>query len=139
LSSGWQAEQENLGLGSYASNPYSQAALLSRQRDIGNRTVLNTAGRHLYGGSTVSAHRGVASSYDRGRSALDAKASQDQTTYEQRMREADQSYQSGLGQLQESALERALQSTPQPAPAQQQQQPQQQQPARPKKPKGRGR
>jgi hypothetical protein len=112
----WQGQQEELGLGAGAGNPYSKMATLGNQRDIGNRAVRNSAGNQLYAGSTVNASRGVASAYDRGRQSIEAAFARGQAAYEQRKREAETGYESGLGELQEGALNRAIAQTPQAAP-----------------------
>jgi hypothetical protein len=108
-------EEEQTGIGANgANNPYSDAAMLKRQRDIGNRGAVNGAGNQLYAGSTVNAVRGVAGAYDRNLKGLEASFARNQELRRRQQQEAEADYQTGLGSIQESALDRAVESPSEP-------------------------
>ena len=100
-------QQEQFGLDG-SDNPYSHAAQLARERDIGNRANLNSAGLQLYSGSTINRARGVASAYDRGRQQLESEYASRQEEAKQGELDAEGTYQDALAKIREGALERAL-------------------------------
>lgn len=106
--------EDQYGFGAGASNPYSDAARLARERDAGQRGALNTAGNQIYAGSTINKERGVAAAYDRNRQALEASYNSKQDQLGRTQAETGQAYQLGLGRIKEGALERALSSEPAP-------------------------
>jgi hypothetical protein len=110
-----RSEQEQSGLGpAGADNPYSDAAMLKRQREAGSRGQLNTAGNQLYAGSTLNAQDQIASTYDQGFNALTAADAAGQAAYERGKNTANKGYELGLAKIREGALDRVLQSEPAP-------------------------
>jgi len=110
-----RAEQEQSGLGDeFANNPYSDAAMLKRQRDASSRGALNTAGNSLYSGSTLNRQSEIASRYDQGYQDLTAADARGAAAYQTGTDTAARSYQLGLGKIKEGAINRALESEPAP-------------------------
>lgn len=109
-------QQQQFGLGSGGETPYSQAAALKRQRKIGNKSNLNSAGLQLYSGSTINRARGVASAYDRGRQRLEADYARVQERTKQREAQARGEYGDALAEAREGALDRAAEQSPEPEP-----------------------
>lgn len=114
LSNRWQQQQEEMGLGEGASNPYSHASQLARERDNNQRGVVNTAGNNLYSGSTVNAQRQTERQYDEGFNQLTAAYDRNKAAYERGTGKTDRDYQLGMAAIKEGALNRALASEPQP-------------------------
>jgi len=106
--------QEDLGFGAGATNPYSSAALLARERAASQRGNLNTAGNSLYAGSTLNAARETETRYDEGRKKLEASYDRARTDYEQGGQETERDYKLGLAKIKEGALNRALEREPAP-------------------------
>lgn len=114
LAAKWQAQQEELGLGEGASNPYSHASQLSRERDANQRGITNTAGANLYAGSTVNAQRTATRQYDEGLGQLTAAYDRSKAAYERGTGQTDRDYQLGVSKIKEGAINRALESEPAP-------------------------
>jgi len=114
LTTGFQRTQEDLGLGEGASNPYSHAAQLARERDSNQRGITNTAGSNLYSGSTVNAQRQATSQYDESRKGLESEYDRAKTDYESGVGKTSRDYQQGIAAIKEGAINRALASEPQP-------------------------
>lgn len=108
-----RAQQEESGLGD-STDPYSHAAMLKRQRDIGQKTNLTAAGNHLYSGSTINQARGVSGAYDRGYQSLQAEDARQAASYERGTSNLGQQYQLGLSRIKEGAINRALERNPRP-------------------------
>ena len=119
-------ERRRIGLGAgYENNPYSQASLLQRQREIGNRGTINRAGNQLYAGATVNRLGGVERGYNEGRYNLEQSLAAKEAGWNQQRQEAEAKQQEAQLAAQEGALERAANEAPAPAPVgggQQQQQ-----------------
>ncbi|HEX7246424.1 MAG TPA: hypothetical protein VF245_12765 [Solirubrobacterales bacterium] len=114
LSNRWQQQQEEMGLGEGASNPYSHASQLARERDNNQRGVTNTAGNNLYSGSTVNAQRQTQSQYDEGFNQLTAAYDRSKQAFERGSGKTERDYQQGMAAIKEGAINRALASEPQP-------------------------
>lgn len=117
LRGNWDAEQRSIGLGAgYENNPYSQASLLVRQREIGTRGTINRAGNQLYAGSTVNRLGGVERGYNEGYAHL----SEDYEARRAREEREELATQHEVQQQQEeaqlAAIERAREEAPEPAP-----------------------
>lgn len=106
--------QEDLGFGAGATNPYSSAAQLARERDAAQRGTLNAAGNSLHAGSTLNATRETAQRYDEGRKALEQSYDRSRTDYESGGQQTERDYQLGLAKIKEGALNRALEKEPAP-------------------------
>lgn len=116
LRGNWDAEQRSIGIGQgYENNPYSQASLLQRQREIGIRGINQRPGQ-LYSGATIN-HLGQA---ERGYNEDFAHL---QESYEARkagVEREELATQHEIQQAQEAAqlaaIERAREAEPEPAP-----------------------
>lgn len=113
----WDAEQRSIGIGQgYENNPYSQASLLQRQREIGNRGAINGAGNQLYAGSTVNHLGQVERGYNEGYAHLqeqyEARKAQVEREETATQHEAEQEQE----EAQLAAIERAREEAPEPAP-----------------------
>lgn len=107
----------NIGLGAgYENNPYSQASLLQRQREIGMRGTLNRAGNQLYAGSTVNRLGGVDRSYGEGRYNLEQLKAAKEAQWDQRSERALHAKEGADEEAQWGAIERASDAPPAPAP-----------------------
>lgn len=109
-----RSEQEQSGLGEFSNNPYSDAALLKRQRDASSLGQLQTVGNQLYAGSTINAQAQVASQYDQGLKGIESADAEGAASYERGVNSANRGYQLGLGKIKEGAINRALESEPAP-------------------------
>jgi len=110
-------ERRRIGLGAgYENNPYSQASLLQRQREIGNRGTINRAGNQLYAGSTVNRLGTVERGYNEGRYNLEQSLAAKEAGWGQQRQEAEAKQQEAQLAAQEGALERAANEAPAPAP-----------------------
>jgi hypothetical protein len=114
LTAARNAEEEQSGLGAGADNPYSDAAMLKRQREANSRGQLNTAGNSLYSGSTLNAQREISSAYDRSYNALTTKDALQAAAFQRGTDETNREYELGLDKIKEGALNRALESEPAP-------------------------
>jgi hypothetical protein len=110
-----QAQEEQSGLGpAGADNPYSDAAMLKRQRESSSRGQLNTAGNQLYAGSTINAQRGIQSAYDQSYNQLTATDAQQAAANARGVNTANREYELGLAKIKEGAYNRALETEPAP-------------------------
>lgn len=107
-------QQEDLGFGAGAANPYSSAALLVREREAAQRGSLQTAGNSLYAGSTLNASREIGQRYDEGRKKLEQSYDRARTDYEEGGQQTERDYRLGLAKIKEGALNRALEREPAP-------------------------
>ena len=106
--------QQELGFGAGADSPYSQAAMLKEQRDIGQRTIMNTAGNQLYAGSTGNQQSANREQYDVGQKQLEDSFAAAQSDFTRQMGSTQRDEQLGLGGIKEGAIGRALASEPAP-------------------------
>lgn len=114
----WDAEQRRIGIGQgYENNPYSQASLLQRQREIGNRGTINRAGNQLYAGSTVNRLGAVEHDYQEGYGHLNESYEARRAQVEREELATQHELQSEQEQAQAEAIQRAEESAPEPAPA----------------------
>lgn len=116
LRGNWDAEQRSIGLGAgYENNPYSQASLLQRQREIGTRGINQRPGQ-LYSGATINHLGQVEHGYSEGRAHLQ----EDYEARRARVEREEQATQHEIQQQQEeaqlAAIERAREEAPAPAP-----------------------
>lgn len=117
LRGNWDAEQRSIGIGQgYENNPYSQASLLQRQREIGNRGTINRAGNQLYAGSTVNRLGGVERGYQEGRSQLQERYEARRAQVEREEQATQNEIQTEREQAQIEAIRRAEEQAPAPAP-----------------------
>lgn len=112
LRSSFQQSQEESGLGEGASNPYSHAAQLARERDAAQR--LSGVGNRLYAGSTVNKLRYAAGHYDEGMKQLEAGQDRAQADYLRGTGQTNRDYQLGISKIKEGAINRALATEPAP-------------------------
>lgn len=116
LRGNWDAEQRSIGLGAgYENNPYSQASLLQRQREIGTRGINQRPGQ-LYSGATINHLGQTERGYSEGRAHL-------QEDYESRRARVEREEQATTHEIQQqqeeaqlAAIERAREEAPEPAP-----------------------
>jgi len=116
LRGNWDAEQRSIGLGQgYENNPYSQASLLQRQREIGTRGINQRPGQ-LYSGATINHLGQTEHGYSEGRAHLQ----EDYEARRARVEREEQATQHEIQQQQEeaqlAAIERAREEAPEPAP-----------------------
>lgn len=117
LRGNWDAEQRSIGIGQgYENNPYSQASLLQRQREIGNRGAINRAGNQLYAGSTVNHLGQVERSYSEGRAHLQEQYEARRAQVEREELATQHEIQAEQEQAQLEAIRRAEEAAPEPAP-----------------------
>lgn len=116
LRGNWDAEQRSIGIGQgYENNPYSQASLLQRQREIGTRGINQRPGQ-LYSGATINHLGQVERGYSEGSAHL-------QENYEARRAQVEREEQATQHEIQQqqeeaqlAAIERAREAAPEPAP-----------------------
>lgn len=109
--------RRNIGIGQgYENNPYSQASLLQRQREIGNRGANYRPGQ-LYSGATVNHLGQVERGYNEGQYGLQQELAADEAKWGAQRNEAAQIQQEKELAAQEAAIQRAAESAPEPAPA----------------------
>lgn len=116
LRGNWDAEQRSIGLGAgYENNPYSQASLLVRQKEINTRGINQHPGQ-LYSGATIN-HLGQA---ERGYNEGYAHLSEDYEARRAREEREELATTHEIQQQQEeaqlAAIERAREAAPEPAP-----------------------
>lgn len=117
LRGNWDAEQRSIGIGQgYENNPYSQASLLQRQREIGNRGAINSAGNQLYAGSTVNHLGQVERGYSEGRAHLQESYEARRAQVEREELATQHEIQAEQEQAQLEAIRRAEEAAPEPAP-----------------------
>lgn len=114
LTSRFQQDQEESGLGEESTNPYSRAAQLAREYEANQKGITNTAGASLYAGSTINAQRQASRGYDEGFNRLTAAAARSKADYEGGIGRTNRDFEQGLASIKEGALNRALSSEPAP-------------------------
>lgn len=108
--------RRNIGIGAgYENNPYSQASLLVRQKEIGIRGANQRPGQ-LYSGATVNHLGQTERGYGEGRYGLQQQLASDEAKWEQGRNQAKQEQDEKFLEAQEKANERAAQEPPEPAP-----------------------
>jgi hypothetical protein len=108
--------RRNIGLGAgYENNPYSQASLLQRQREIGNRGANQRPGQ-LYSGATVNHLGQVERGYNEGQYGLQQQLAADEAKWGAQRNEAQQIRQEKELAAQEAAIQRAAEVAPEPVP-----------------------
>ncbi len=116
LRGNWDAEQRSIGLGQgYENNPYSQASLLVRQKEINTRGINQRPGQ-LYSGATINHLGQTERGYNEGYAHL-------QEGYEARKAQVEREEQATTHEIQQqqeeaqlAAIERAREEAPEPAP-----------------------
>jgi hypothetical protein len=116
LRGNWDAEQRSIGLGAgYENNPYSQASLLVRQKEINTRGINQRPGQ-LYSGATINhlgqAERGYNEGYAHLQEGYEARGAQVQREELATQHEVQQQQE----EAQLAAVERAREEAPEPAP-----------------------
>lgn len=116
LRGNWDAEQRSIGLGAgYENNPYSQASLLVRQKEINTRGINQRPGQ-LYSGATINhlgqAERGYNENYAHLQEDYEARRAREEREEVATQHEVQQ--QAEEAQL--AAIERARETAPEPAP-----------------------
>ena len=116
LRGNWDAEQRSIGIGQgYENNPYSQASLLQRQREIGIRGINQRPGQ-LYSGATIN-HLGQAErGYNEGSAHLKERYEAQRARVEREELATQHEIQSEQEQAQLEAIRRAEEQAPEPAP-----------------------
>lgn len=117
LRGNWDAEQRSIGLGAgYENNPYSQASLLVRQKEINTRGINQRPGQ-LYSGATINhlgqAERGYNESYAHLSEDYEARRAREEREEVATTHEVQQQQE----EAQLAAIERAREEAPEPAPA----------------------
>lgn len=108
--------KRNIGIGQgYENNPYSQASLLVRQKEIGIRGANQRPGQ-LYSGATVNHLGQTERGYNEGYYGLQQTLASDEAKWGQQRNEAQQIQQEKELAAQEAAIQRAAEITPEPAP-----------------------
>lgn len=116
LRGNWDAEQRSIGLGQgYENNPYSQASLLVRQKEINTRGINQRPGQ-LYSGATINhlgqAERGYNEGYAHLQEGYEARRGQ----VEREELATQHEIQQAQEEAQLAAIERAREQAPEPAP-----------------------
>lgn len=106
--------ENELGFGSGADNPYSQAAALKQQHEANRRGITNTAGNQLYAGSTVNKQSAARSQYDTGEKRLEDSYAEAQAAYNRGLGRTARDESQGMLEIKEGAIGRALESDPEP-------------------------
>lgn len=108
--------RRNIGIGQgYENNPYSQASLLVRQKEIGIRGANQRPGQ-LYSGATVNHLGQTERGYNEGRYGLEQTLASDEAKWGAQRNEAQQIQQEKELAAQEAAIQRAAEMAPEPAP-----------------------
>lgn len=117
LRGNWDAEQRSIGLGAgYENNPYSQASLLVRQKEINTRGINQRPGQ-LYSGATIN-HLGQSErSYNEGYAHLSEDYEARRAREEREELATTHEVQQQQEEAQLAAIERAREEAPEPAPA----------------------
>lgn len=116
LRGNWDAEQRSIGLGAgYENNPYSQASLLVRQKEIATRGINQRPGQ-LYSGATIN-HLGQAErGYNEGSAHLKENYEARRAQVEREELATQHEIQQAQEEAQLAAIERAREEAPEPAP-----------------------
>lgn len=116
LRGNWDAEQRSIGLGQgYENNPYSQASLLQRQREIGTRGINQRPGQ-LYSGATINHLGQVEHGYSEGRAHLQERYEAQRARVEREEQATQHEIQQEQEEAQLAAIERAREEAPEPVP-----------------------
>jgi hypothetical protein len=116
LRGNWDAEQRSIGIGAgYENNPYSQASLLQRQREIGTRGINQRPGQ-LYSGATMNHLGQVEHGYSEGRAHLQEDYEARRAREEREELATQHEIQQQQEEAQLAAIERAREEAPEPAP-----------------------
>jgi hypothetical protein len=97
-------------------NPYSQAALLQDQHEIGERGTMNAAGLQLYAGSTVNRLAGNDSAYAKNLYNLKLQQEEEQARWAQEEQAAQHARESAREEASAGAIQRAAEAEPAPVP-----------------------
>lgn len=100
-----------------AANPWSQAALLQHQHDVGTRGTMNSAGLNLYSGSTVNGLASNDRQYAMGLGQLKQQQEEEQAAWAREEQELAQERQTAREEASGGAVERAAETEPEPMPA----------------------
>lgn len=98
----------------YQNNPYSQASLLQRQREIGTRGINQRPGQ-LYSGATINHLGQVERGYNEGYYNLGQAQAADEAKWEREELETQHEKETADEEAQQRAIERAEESAPEPA------------------------
>ncbi len=116
LRGNWDAEQRSIGIGQgYENNPYSQASLLQRQREIGIRGINQRPGQ-LYSGATINHLGQTERGYNEGSAHLKERYEAQRAKVEREEQATQHEIQSEQEQAQLEAIRRAEEASPEPAP-----------------------
>lgn len=116
LRGNWNAEQRSIGIGEgFENNPYSQASLLQRQREIGARGINQRPGQ-LYSGATINHLGQVEHGYSEGRAHLQEQYEARKAQVEREEQATQHEIQTEQEQAQLEAIRRAEEAAPEPAP-----------------------
>lgn len=116
LRGNWDAEQRSIGLGAgYENNPYSQASLLVRQKEIGTRGINQRPGQ-LYSGATINHLGQTERGYNEGRAHLQERYEAQRARVEREELATQHEIQQQQEEAQLAAIERAREEAPEPAP-----------------------
>lgn len=99
----------------YENNPYSQASLLQRQREIGIRGINQRPGQ-LYSGATINHLGQTERGYNEGSYRLKTAQEQDVARWEREELRATHEKEEADEEAQQRAIERAEEQAPEPAP-----------------------
>lgn len=117
LQGNWDVQQRQMGIGvGYENNPYSQASLLVRQKEIGARGINQRPGQ-LYSGATINHLGQVEHGYSEGRARLQESYDAARAHEEREELATQHELQSEQEQAQAEAIQRAAEMAPEPAPA----------------------
>lgn len=116
LQGNWDVQQRQMGIGAgYENNPYSQASLLVRQKEIGTRGINQRPGQ-LYSGATINHLGQVERGYSEGRAHLQEAYDAARTREEREELATQHELQSEQEQAQAEAVQRATENAPESAP-----------------------
>ena len=119
LDSQWAQRQQYYGLegpwADYATNPYSQAALLQRSYDIANRSAITGSGYNLYSGSQVNARNANTRDFSEGRDQLQRASAEDFGRYQSSRLGAENEYRERLAEAEWDRVNAGLESPYDPA------------------------
>jgi hypothetical protein len=114
LAAKFAAAQNQLGFGSGASNPYSQAAENKTNLTNEQRGVTNAAGNQLYAGSTANAQSAARSQYDKTQKGLEDSYAEAQNADTRGQAQSVRDEQLGQAAIREGAIERRAATAPPP-------------------------
>lgn len=116
LRGNWDAEQRSIGIGQgYENNPYSQASLLVRQKEIGTRGINQRPGQ-LYSGATINHLGQTERGYNEGYAHLQEGYEARKAQVEREELATQHEIQQQQEEAQLAAIERAREEAPEPAP-----------------------